>query len=202
MDTQHTTKTQELESIISRQESLLKDLRREISEIDSQKIIEENELLKDSVKVLNEKANLLEKENKELSKNLEATKTALFTKMANEKLSAFKRVQKEIDASYYREENSIQNRLQEYRKTCLKNISIMRERIDKAGTDNFIDLKTKLSEIERDFNVRYSEIQKQMSSDKEKLTSANDAWRSKVENEPLTELEKRQPLSRKILKPL
>lgn len=197
MDTQHTTKTQELESIISRQESLLKDLRREISEIDSQKIIEENELLKDSVKVLNEKANLLEKENKELSKNLEATKAALFTKMANEKLSAFKRVQKEIDASYYREENSIQNRLQEYRKTCLKNISIMRERIDKAGTDNFIDLKTKLSEIERDFNVRYSEIQKQMSSDKEKLTSANDAWRSKVENEPLTELEKKTAVKQK-----
>lgn len=197
MNTVHTNKTEQLESIISRQESLLNELRREISEMDSQKIIEENELLKDSVAALNEKTQLLENENKELSHNLEATKTALFTKMANEKLSAFKRVQKDIDASYYREESQMQNRLQEYRKICLNNISIMRERIDKAGTDNFLDLKTKLSEIERDFNVRYNEIQKQIASDSEKLSDANNAWRKKVENEPLTELEKKTAVKQK-----
>lgn len=198
MTREHTTdKTKRLEILISQQESLLNDIRHEIDDIDSEKIIEENQRLKENVISLKEKNDVLEKSNKELSDNLEATKTALFTKMANEKLLAFKRVQKEIDATYYREENQVQNRLQEYRKTCLKNISIMRERIDKANSDNLSDLKTKLSQIEGEFNRRHMEIQKQMETDSQKLADANNAWRKKIENEPLTETEKKVAVKQK-----
>ena len=190
-------KTARLEGLISQQELLLKNLKQEIDEIDSQKIIAENTLLKQNVETLKQENQTLEKTKKELSDDLEATKTALFTKMANEKLSVFKRVQSEIDRSYYQNETGIDNKLVEYRKTCLNNIATMRKRIEKMQDESFYDLQSKLLVIENEFNLRCEQIQNQKNQERENLEKANNAWRAKYENEPLTQAEKKAALKQK-----
>lgn len=184
-------KTARIEGLISQQELLLKNLKQEIEEIDSQKIIAENTLLKQNVETLKQENQTLEKAKKELSSDLESTKTALFAKMANEKLSAFKRVQREIDRYYYRNEQGTENRLNEYRKICQKNISLMCERIEKMENDSFLDLKNQLTLIETEFAWRCKQIDQDKIAEKNNLQKTNNAWREKYENEPLTQAEKK-----------
>lgn len=192
-------KTARLENLISQQELLLNNLKAEIEDIDAEKIIAENTALKQNLELLEKENQQLEKTQKELASDLEATKTALFAKMANEKLNAFKRVQREIDRYYYRNETGTENRLNEYRKICQKNISLMCERIEKTENESFLELKNQLTIIENEFEWRCKQLDQEKIVEKNNMQKTNDAWRRKYENEPLTQTEKKAAAKQKSI---
>lgn len=197
MSMQKNDKTAKLNGLIKQQETLLEELKQGISEIDTSEIIAENNKLKQDIEAISGENKKLVNENNKLSSNLEATKTALFTKMANEKLSAFKRTQAQIDSYYYKEENKMQSRLDEYKKNCTANIDIMRNKIEKIASDDFAEISAGLSELEADFSKKQEELHWKRLDEQKKLRDANNAFRGYVENEPLTETEKRVAVRQK-----
>lgn len=190
-------KTAKLNGLIEQQENLLEELKQGISEIDTSEIIAENKKLKQDIEEINNENKKLSDENSKLSSNLEATKTALFTKMANEKLSAFKRTQAQIDNFYYKEESEMVSRLDDYKNKCIANIGIMRNKIEKIASDDFNDISARLFEVEEDFHKKQEALHWNRLEEQKKLRDANNAFRGYVENEPLTETEKKVAVRQK-----
>lgn len=197
LSTQQTTKERKLELLIEQQEGLLNDLKQEISQIDSEQIIAENEELKIKITAVVGKNQELELENNQLSKSLEATRSALFTKMTNEKLSVFMRTQKQIDRLYYRESNLVDSRLNSYKASCTKNIALMRDKINSLADSEYNEISLKLEALERELQNKQAEIENKRREEQDRLDSANGAWRSKLENEELTEVEKKVAVKQK-----
>ena len=92
-----TNRKDNLNDIIKRQEAILSSLKDEAQSIDNDSIIKQNESLSSEIKEIKEKNSVLSKENEQLKGDLSNTRSALFRKLANEKLNAFTRVQKDID---------------------------------------------------------------------------------------------------------
>lgn len=101
-----TNRKDNLNDIIKRQEAILSSLKDEAQSIDNDSIIKQNESLSSEIKEIKEKNSVLSKENEQLKGDLSNTRSALFKKLANEKLNAFTRVQKDIDKMYYKGENT------------------------------------------------------------------------------------------------
>lgn len=195
----NTNKAERLDDLIKRQESLLDELKSEISEIDSEQIALENETLKQKIVLAQGENQALIADNAKLNKSLEATKTALFTKMTNEKLSSFVNIQAQIDKYYYKENNGIDSRLDDYKRRCISNINLMRDKINALADSEYDEINQRLTALEHEFNNKQAEIARLHSEEKERLDTANGAWRKKVENEPLTETEKRAAVKQKNL---
>lgn len=117
-----TNRKDNLNDIIKRQEAILSSLKDEAQSIDNDSIIKQNESLSSEIKEIKEKNSVLSKENEQLKSDLSNTRSALFRKLANEKLNAFTRVQKDIDKMYYKGENATKSRLDEYSKGCEKSL--------------------------------------------------------------------------------
>ena len=92
-----TNRKDNLNDIIKRQGAILSSLKDEAQSIDNDSIIKQNESLSSEIKEIKEKNSVLSKENEQLKGDLSNTRSALFRKLANEKLNAFTRVQKDID---------------------------------------------------------------------------------------------------------
>ena len=134
------SRQKKLTELIDQQQALLNSLKSEAAAINSDSLVKENEQLKESVSRLSESQAKLKAENQELKKSLESTKTALFTKIANEKLSVFNSTQKRIENTYYRKDFEAGSRLKDYETNCLDSINETIKAIEAYGSQEPNDI--------------------------------------------------------------
>lgn len=190
---------EKIESLLASQENIIESLKNEITTLDNESILHENEQLKEELAVVKTDNESLKQKNKELENSLTSVKSALFSRMANEKLALFNKTQKEIDKVYYRENKSLDSRLAAYKKRCLKNINQIIARINSLGSENYADILSSLTDLEHEVNSRYKELEEQKISAQKELSDKAAADYNQLKNEPLTQEEKNQAFKQKSI---
>lgn len=188
-----------LNNIIAQQEALLASLKEEAKALEESSIARENEQLKSELKASNEKSSSLAQENSELKKQLSTAKSALFAKMANEKLAAFSSVQRKINYAYYTEEKSLESRLDEYERNCRKSIDLTVKAIETYGVSEYKDIIERLEALNAELDERHRLVEQYKNEQITAAKQTNNAIGKGFENEPLTENEKRTGLKQKNL---
>lgn len=194
-----TDNTKRLNRLISEQEQILQGLKEEARAIDGDSLIEENERLRAALSAERIKNGTLEKETEDLKKQLSTAKSALFAKMADEKLSAFIRTQNKIDAVYYNETNGVNSRLAEYERCCRKSIDDTIKVIEGYGSSQYDDIKSRLSELNEELSRRREQTEQFSAEQTDAAINTNNTVGKSLRNEPLTENEKRTALKQKSL---
>lgn len=186
-----------LNNIIKRQEELLASLKDEAKAIDGDDIIKQNESLASEIKNIKEKNSALSKENEQLKNELSSTKSALFTKLANEKLITFKRVQKDIENSYYIGEEKTANRLEEYRKSCEKSLDETINAINSYADSEYGEILSKFIELKKEFEQKRVKVESYSKNQFSNLSQTNNKIGDKLRDEPLSDTEKKTSLKQK-----
>ena len=194
-----TNKSEKLNELLAQQQTIIQAIKLEADELDSSKIIEQNEKLNAELALVREKQESLQADNAQLKKELETAKQALFSKMANEKLTAFLNTQKKIDALYYTQSNALGSRLNEYEAQCTNTINETIKAIDSYGSEQFSDIRVRLEQIKAELNERSRAVHEEYNSRLQSALNENNRKGSELYNEPLQEIEKQRALKQKSL---
>ncbi|MDD6603891.1 MAG: DUF2339 domain-containing protein [Eubacteriales bacterium] len=193
------SRQKKLTELIDQQQALLNSLKSEAAAINSDSLVKENEQLKESVSRLSESQAKLKAENQELKKSLESTKTALFTKIANEKLSVFNSTQKRIENTYYRKEFEAGSRLKDYETNCLDSINETIKAIEEYGSQEFNDIINRLNLLKTEVSQKREELESLKNEQIDNASRTNFAIGKQLKEEGLTEAEKRTAVRQKSL---
>ena len=180
-----TNKSEKLNELLAQQQTIIQAIKLEADELDSSKIIEQNEKLNAELALVREKQESLQADNAQLKKELETAKQALFSKMANEKLTAFLNTQKKIDALYYTQSNALGSRLNEYEAQCTNTINETIKAIDSYGSEQFSDIRVRLEQIKAELNERSRAVHEEYNSRLQSALNENNRKGSELYNEPL-----------------
>lgn len=191
------TKTEKLNELITQQQSLLDSIKVEAAALDSQQLAKENEFLKSSYERSIQSEAQLKSENESLKKDLSTAKSALFARMANEKLSVFKSTQQRLEKVYYQNDEGLESRLDVYEKNCRESLEKAISAIEKYGTDEFEDILSQLNELKLEAEKRKAEIERFRSAQMQEVIKGNFEEGNKIKNEALTDAEKRVALKQK-----
>lgn len=194
-----TNRKDNLNDIIKRQEAILSSLKDEAQSIDNDSIIKQNESLSSEVKEIKEKNSVLSKENEQLKGDLSNTRSALFRKLANEKLNAFTRVQKDIDKMYYKGENATKSRLDEYSKGCEKSLDETIAAINSLADCEYDEILNKFLNLKKEFEQKRENLEKYSNEQFDNLRQTNNKIGERLKDEPLSDTEKNASLKQKSL---
>jgi hypothetical protein len=194
-----TNKSKRLNQLLLQQQEILDDLKEEAKAIDNDSLVEENERLSSELELKSKETAALKAQTQQLQKELDSTKNALFSKMANEKLSAFKHTQQKIESIYYSKSNDVGNRLAEYEQGCQKSINQTISVIESYGSSQYDDIMVKLRELETELKHRHAEVDKFTCEQINAAMTTNNAIGKTLKTEPLTESEKQAGLKQKSL---
>lgn len=192
-------KARKIEELISKQESILSELKSEIDEIDSNRLISENEKLRESLSRAEQENEQLKTDTADLKKQLETAKASLFAKMANEKIAVFSKTQRHIENMYYIESTDLENRLLQYKQNSLKSIELMKKRIEEFSDPVYKDLSYKIQELENEINQQHYELSQKLNNEQRALLKEYESASESLRNEGLTETEKRIAVKQKSL---
>ncbi|MFR5876847.1 MAG: DUF2339 domain-containing protein [Eubacterium sp.] len=194
-----TDKAKRLNQLISEQEQILQGLKEEAKAVNDNSLVEENERLTAALRAEKTKSDALEKESEALKKQLSTAKSALFAKMADEKLSAFMRTQKKIDAVYYYDADGVGSRLAEYERGCRKSIHETIKVIEGYGSTQYDDIMAKLRALNNELDCRHNQVEQFKTQQVNSAVNTNNSIGESLKNEPLSENEKRTALKQKSL---
>jgi uncharacterized membrane protein len=192
-----TNKSKKLNQLIFEQEQILNELKEEASAIDNNSLMEENERLLAELKIQTDKNNLLQSETDDLKQQLSTTRSALFSKMADEKLSAFNRTQKRIESIYYYDSDGVGSRLAEYEMGCRNSINETIKVIENYGSSQYDDIMAKLRELNNELSIRHSQVEQYATQQIDMAVKTNNSIGDRIKNEPLTDSEKQSAFKQK-----
>lgn len=183
--------------LIDEQQSLLNSIKQEAKAIDSEELAQQNEILKEELQRASKNELALKNENEKLKNDLNSTKAALFTKLANEKLSVFKQTQKRLEKIYYSEQYGLNNRLEKYEKECKSSIEATIKTIEAYGSDEFEDILNKLNSLKAEADERSEKIKEYKNEQAQLLAASHSDTRVQLKNEELTEEEIKSAMKQK-----
>lgn len=192
-------KNNRLNELIDEQQALLNSLKAEASAINSDELTKENEQLKLRLDEISKNEANLKAENEGLKKSLDATKSALFTKLANEKLSVFSSTQKRLEKTYYKKELGIGSKLNEYEKNCLDSIDATVKVIEGYSDNEFNDILNQLNTLREEAQQRRVRLEEYKNEQINNAKQTNFTIGDRLKDEPLTDAEKRTALKQKSL---
>lgn len=192
------TESKKLIELIDEQQSILNSIKQEALAIDSEELAQQNEVLKNELEKASKNETALKNENEKLINELNKTKTALFTKLANEKLLVFKQTQKRLEETYYTEQYGLNSRLKEYEKKCKISIDETIKTIQSYGSEEFDDILKKLNELKAEADERKQRIDEYKKNHIEELKSL-DSDTAKLKNEKLTDEEIKSAMKQKSI---
>ena len=194
-----TNNTQKLDELLSAQESLLGEIKKEARLLDSQELLSQNKQLTEQLRESEQKRTELERDNAEIKSQLSSAKNALFTKLTNEKLSVFTATQKRIDSYYYRSADGVSNRLKSYEEGCIKSINETIKAIDSYGGNEYDDLRKKLMDLQAETHTRYRQVEQYKTAQLSAAAQTNGRIGAALKNEPLSENEAKINLKQKSI---
>lgn len=184
------SKIDKLNRLIDEQQAILDSVKAEARSINADDLYRENEELKSKIDVLIQSESKLKAENDNLKKSLDNTKAALFSKAADEKLSAFSSVQKRIEKAYYKKESGVGSLLDDYEHNCIKSIDDTVKVIENYGSSQFDDVLANLKALRTEVQARRSRLEEYKNIEFNNAKQTNFAVGESYKNAPLTDAEK------------
>ncbi|WP_455484467.1 DUF2339 domain-containing protein [Eubacterium sp.] len=184
------SKIDKLNKLIDDQQAILDSVKAEARSISADDVYLENEELKSKIDILAKSESNLKAENDSLKKSLDNTKAALFSKAADEKLSAFSSVQNRIEKVYYKKELGIGSVLDDYERNCIKSIDDTVKVIEGYGSSQFDDILANLKALRAETQARRAKLEEYKSTEFNNAVQTNFAVGETYKNAPLTEAEK------------
>lgn len=184
------SKIDKLNKLIDDQQAILDSVKAEARSISADDVYRENEELKSKIDILAKSESNLKAENDSLKKSLDNTKAALFSKAADEKLSAFSSVQNRIEKVYYKKELGIGSVLDDYERNCIKSIDDTVKVIEGYGSSQFDDILANLKALRAETQARRARLEEYKNIEFNNAVQTNFAVGELYKNAPLTEAEK------------
>lgn len=184
------SKIDKLNKLIDDQQAILDSVKAEARSISADDVYRENEELKSKIDILAKSESNLKAENDSLKKSLDNTKAALFSKAADEKLSAFSSVQNRIEKVYYKKELGIGSVLDDYERNCIKSIDDTVKVIEGYGSSQFDDILANLKALRAETQARRVRLEEYKNTEFNNAVQTNFAVGESYKNAPLTETEK------------
>lgn len=184
------SKIDKLNKLIDDQQAILDSVKAEARSISADDVYRENEELKSKIDILAKSESNLKAENDSLKKSLDNTKAALFSKAADEKLSAFSSVQNRIEKVYYKKELGIGSVLDDYERNCIKSIDDTVKVIEGYGSSQFDDILANLKALRAETQARRARLEEYKNTEFSNAVQTNFAVGEIYKNAPLTEAEK------------
>lgn len=184
------SKIDKLNKLIDDQQAILDSVKAEARSISADDVYRENEELKSKIDILAKSESNLKAENDSLKKSLDNTKAALFSKAADEKLSAFSSVQNRIEKVYYKKELGIGSVLDDYKRNCIKSIDDTVKVIEGYGSSQFDDILANLKALRAETQARRARLEEYKNTEFNNAVQTNFAVGESYKNAPLTEAEK------------
>lgn len=184
------SKIDKLNKLIDDQQAILDSVKAEARSISADDVYRENEELKSKIDILAKSESNLKAENDSLKKSLDNTKAALFSKAADEKLSAFSSVQNRIEKVYYKKELGIGSVLDDYERNCIKSIDDTVKVIEGYGSSQFDDILANLKALRAETQARRARLEEYKNREFNNAVQTNFAVGETYKNAPLTEAEK------------
>ncbi len=184
------SKIDKLNKLIDDQQAILDSVKAEARSISADDVYRENEELKSKIDILAKSESNLKAENDSLKKSLDNTKAALFSKAADEKLSAFSSVQNRIEKVYYKKELGIGSVLDDYERNCIKSIDDTVKVIEGYGSSQFDDILANLKALRAETQARRARLEEYKNAEFNNAVQTNFAVGESYKNAPLTEAEK------------
>lgn len=184
------SKIDKLNKLIDDQQAILDSVKAEARSISADDVYRENEELKSKIDALAKSESNLKAENDSLKKSLDNTKAALFSKAADEKLSAFSSVQNRIEKVYYKKETGIGSVLDDYERNCIKSIDDTVKVIEGYGSSQFDDILANLKALRAETQARRARLEEYKNTEFNNAVQTNFAVGESYKNAPLTETEK------------
>lgn len=184
------SKIDKLNKLIDDQQAILDSVKAEARSISADDMYRENEELKSKIDILAKSESNLKAENDSLKKSLDNTKAALFSKAADEKLSAFSSVQNRIEKVYYKKELGIGSVLDDYERNCIKSIDDTVKVIEGYGSSQFDDILANLKALRAETQARRARLEEYKNTEFNNAVQTNFAVGESYKNAPLTEAEK------------
>lgn len=184
------SKIDKLNKLIDDQQAILDSVKAEARSISADDVYRENEELKSKIDILAKSESNLKAENDSLKKSLDNTKAALFSKAADEKLSAFTSVQNRIEKVYYKKELGIGSVLDDYERNCIKSIDDTVKVIEGYGSSQFDDILANLKALRAETQARRARLEEYKNTEFNNAVQTNFAVGESYKNAPLTEAEK------------
>lgn len=184
------SKIDKLNKLIDDQQAILDSVKAEARSISADDVYRENEELKSKIDILVKSESNLKAENDSLKKSLDNTKAALFSKAADEKLSAFSSVQNRIEKVYYKKELGIGSVLDDYERNCIKSIDDTVKVIEGYGSSQFDDILANLKALRAETQARRARLEEYKNTEFNNAVQTNFAVGESYKNAPLTEAEK------------
>lgn len=184
------SKIDKLNKLIDDQQAILDSVKAEARSISADDVYRENEELKSKIDILAKSESNLKAENDSLKKSLDNTKAALFSKAADEKLSAFSSVQNRIEKAYYKKELGIGSVLDDYERNCIKSIDDTVKVIEGYGSSQFDDILANLKALRAETQARRARLEEYKNTEFNNAVQTNFAVGESYKNAPLTETEK------------
>ncbi|WP_290910275.1 DUF2339 domain-containing protein [Eubacterium sp.] len=184
------SKIDKLNKLIDDQQAILDSVKAEARSISADDVYRENEELKSKIDILAKSESNLKAENDSLKKSLDNTKAALFSKAADEKLSAFSSVQNRIEKVYYKKELGIGSVLDDYERNCIKSIDDTVKVIEGYGSSQFDDILANLKALRAETQARRARLEEYKNTEFNNAVQTNFAVGESYKNVPLTEAEK------------
>ena len=184
------SKIDKLNKLIDDQQAILDSVKAEARSISADDVYRENEELKSKIDILAKSESNLKAENDSLKKSLDNTKAALFSKAADEKLSAFSSVQNRIEKVYYKKELGIGSVLDDYERNCIKSIDDTVKAIEGYGSSQFDDILANLKALRAETQARRARLEEYKNTEFNNAVQTNFAVGESYKNAPLTEAEK------------
>ena len=184
------SKIDKLNKLIDDQQAILDSVKAEARSISADDVYRENEELKSKIDILAKSESNLKAENDSLKKSLDNTKAALFSKAADEKLSAFSSVQNRIEKVYYKKELGIGSVLDDYERNCIKSIDDTVKVIEGYGSSQFDDILANLKALRAETQARRARLEEYKNTEFNNAVQTNFAVGETYKNAPLTEAER------------
>lgn len=184
------SKIDKLNKLIDDQQAILDSVKAEARSISADDVYRENEELKSKIDILAKSESNLKAENDSLKKSLDNTKAALFSKAADEKLSAFSSVQNRIEKVYYKKELGIGSVLDDYERNCIKSIDDTVKVIEGYGSSQFDDILANIKALRAETQARRARLEEYKNTEFNNAVQTNFAVGESYKNAPLTEAEK------------
>lgn len=184
------SKIDKLNKLIDDQQAILDSVKAEARSISADDVYLENEELKSKIDILAKSESNLKAENDSLKKSLDNTKAALFSKAADEKLSAFSSVQNRIEKVYYKKELGIGSVLDDYERNCIKSIDDTVKVIEGYGSSQFDDILANLKALRAETQARRARLEEYKNTEFNNAVQTNFVVGESYKNAPLTEAEK------------
>lgn len=184
------SKIDKLNKLIDDQQAILDSVKAEARSISADDVYREYEELKSKIDILAKSESNLKAENDSLKKSLDNTKAALFSKAADEKLSAFSSVQNRIEKVYYKKELGIGSVLDDYERNCIKSIDDTVKVIEGYGSSQFDDILANLKALRAETQARRARLEEYKNIEFNNAVQTNFAVGELYKNAPLTEAEK------------